>query len=78
MASKIEAAVSAVSPGSQCNACVIASGSDLNAIRAILGPDNEYGTKGTLFVTPGTELEKLVIEESKMVLVSVAWSPSTL
>ena len=58
MASKIGAAVSAVKPGSRCTACVVAAGSDLNSIRAILGPSPKYGTKGTLFVTPGSDLEK--------------------
>jgi len=63
MASKIEAAVTAVKPGSLCNACVVAAGSDLNIIRSILGSDSLHGTKGTLFVTPGTELEKQVIAD---------------
>jgi len=58
MASKIDAALNAVSPGSNCTACIVASGNDLNAIRAILGPDDKYGSKGTLFCTPGSLLEK--------------------
>lgn len=58
MGSKIEAATDAVAPGSKCLACVVSGGSDLNAIRSILGPSPKYGQKGTLFVTPGTDLEK--------------------
>ena len=63
MSSKIEAATSAVKPGSNCSACVVAAGSDLNSIRAILGSDPQYGTKGTLFVTPGSELEKQALAD---------------
>jgi delta-1-pyrroline-5-carboxylate synthetase len=61
MSSKIDAATFAVNgaaSGSVCSACVVAAGSDLNSIRAILGPDPQYGNKGTLFVAPGSELEK--------------------
>jgi hypothetical protein len=61
MASKIEAATNAVAPGSTCTACVVASGADLNAIRAIFGPENRFGSKGTLFCTPGSALEKQAI-----------------
>ena len=50
MSSKIDAATSAVAPGSKCSACVIASGADLNSIRAVFGPyDKNYGEHGTLF-----------------------------
>ena len=63
MASKIDAATSAVKPGSKCNACVVASGADLNAVRAVLGPLNLYGTKGTLFCTPDTPLEQQAIKD---------------
>lgn len=63
MASKIDAAVSSVEPGSLCNACVVAAGSDLNVIRSILGSDPSHGTKGTLFVTPGTDLEKQALAD---------------
>ena len=63
MSSKIEAATSAVKPGSQCSACVVAAGSDLNSVRAILGSDPQYGVKGTLFVTPGSELEKQALAD---------------
>jgi len=58
MASKIDAALSAVAPGSACTACIVAAGNDLDAIRAILGPDNKFGSKGTLFCKPGSKLEK--------------------
>lgn len=58
MQSKIDAALGAVATGSSCTACVVASGNDLNVIRAILGPDNKFGSKGTLFCTPGSKLEE--------------------
>lgn len=58
MASKIDAALSAVAIGSACTACVVAAGSDLNAIRAILGPVNKFGSKGTLFCTPASKLQQ--------------------
>jgi delta-1-pyrroline-5-carboxylate synthetase len=61
MASKIDAALSAVSPGSNCTACIVTSGNDLNAIRGILGPDGKFGSKGTLFCTPDSLLEKQAI-----------------
>ena len=63
MASKIDAAMSAVAPGSSCGACVVAAGSDLNSIRAVLGP-KPMPSKGTLFVTPGSELEKQAQSEA--------------
>jgi hypothetical protein len=69
MAMKIEAAISAVAPGSACSACVIASGVDLNSIRAVLGKSAEYGKKGTLFCSPGSLLEKQAlvdVEASKV------------
>ncbi|GAX17212.1 delta-1-pyrroline-5-carboxylate synthetase [Fistulifera solaris] len=58
MASKIDAALSAVQPGSPCSACVVAAGSDLNTIRAVLGPSGRHKSKGTLFCTPGSDLEQ--------------------
>jgi delta-1-pyrroline-5-carboxylate synthetase len=61
MASKIDAALSAVSPGSNCTACIVTSGNDLNAIRGILGPDDKFGSNGTLFCTPDSLLEKQAI-----------------
>jgi len=66
MAAKIGAAVGAVAPGSSCGACLITSGSDLNCIRSILSPEYtpEPGeVKGTLFATPGSELENLAFSE---------------
>lgn len=65
MASKIESATAAVAVGSSCRACVVASGGDLNSIRAILGPRNNFGVKGTLFVTPGSDLEAQAIQDIK-------------
>jgi hypothetical protein len=65
MASKIEAATSSVRVGAKCRACVVASGADLNSIRAILGPIQKYGTKGTLFVTPSSDLEAQAIQDEK-------------
>lgn len=62
MKAKIAAASRAVQPGGTCCACVVANGSDLNCINAILGStyDPSFGgPKGTLFVTPGSELNRL-------------------
>lgn len=72
MGAKIEAAMNAVRPGSQCNACVIAAGSDYNSIRAILGEyDPKLGSpKGTLFATPDSILYKIAIEDTKEEAVS--------
>ena len=66
MYSKICAAQSAVKPGSQCRACVVLSGADLNAIRSVTSKDYDpnIGQKGTLFATPGSELEKQALKES--------------
>lgn len=59
MASKIEAALSSVRPGSSCSACVVAAGNDLNSIRSVLGNQKGKGSpKGTLFCTPDSDLEK--------------------
>lgn len=68
MGAKIDAAINAVMPGSQCGACVIASGSDLNCIRSILSPDYEPNNEvmGTLFVTPETDLEKIALAENNL------------
>lgn len=64
MASKIGAAVSAVLPGSSCSACVVASGADLNSIRAVLGNDPKVKYScGTLFVTPGSALEEQAMKD---------------
>jgi delta-1-pyrroline-5-carboxylate synthetase len=71
MQAKINAALSAVQPGSKTFACIVASGTDLDSIRATLHPkyytanssSNTTSTKGTLFVTPGSKLEQLCLEE---------------
>lgn len=74
MASKIDAATSAVAPGSSCQACVVASGADLDAVRAVLGPSptSTQGStninftvppKGTLFCTPGSPLEQQALHD---------------
>mmetsp|Transcript_3069 Transcript_3069/g.7214 ORF Transcript_3069/g.7214 Transcript_3069/m.7214 type:complete len:790 (+) Transcript_3069:32-2401(+) len=65
MGSKIDAAASAVAPGSKCTACVIASGKDLNSIRSILGDDKSHEQKGTLFCSPGSSLEQTALTELK-------------
>ena len=70
MGSKIDAAVSAVRVGSNCGACVIAAGSDLNCIRAVFGrsvKDKRYDPRGTLFCTPGSELEHQAIKEQEQI-----------
>lgn len=71
MASKIEAATNAVAPGSSCAACVIASGADLDSVRSILGHDKKYGNKGTLFLTPGSAIEKQAISEVQALKVCI-------
>ena len=77
MGAKIQAALDAVKPGSECNACVVAAGSDYNSIRAILGKvyDPKYGPpKGTLFATPDSLLHKIAVEESNAEEVRIiAW-----
>eukprot|EP00522_Entomoneis_paludosa_P008792 CAMPEP_0172446836 /NCGR_PEP_ID=MMETSP1065-20121228/6319_1 /TAXON_ID=265537 /ORGANISM="Amphiprora paludosa, Strain CCMP125" /LENGTH=794 /DNA_ID=CAMNT_0013198025 /DNA_START=63 /DNA_END=2447 /DNA_ORIENTATION=+ len=69
MAAKIQAAYSAVQPGSTCSACVVAAGSNLNAIRSTLGtkysPDRP--SQGTLFCTPGSDLEAQAVKDANMV-----------
>ena len=66
MGAKIAAALGAVEAGSTCNACVVIGGDDLNAIRSIVGRrPKDYAPKGTLFVTPGTQLHELASEEEE-------------
>lgn len=68
MGSKIDAAVSAVRVGSNCGACVIAAGSDLNCIRAVFGrsaQEKRYEPRGTLFCTPGSDLEHQAMKEQE-------------
>lgn len=72
MGSKIDAATSAVAPGSACSACVIASGADLNSIRAVLGKSTNHGKKGTLFCSPGSSLEKQALGDLEASKVSLA------
>lgn len=72
MASKIEAATSAVAPGSLCGACVVASGSDLNCIRSVLS--RNYASKckeakGTLFATQGSDLDTMARAEVEKIKV---------
>ena len=78
MSAKIEAAKSAVEPGSTCGACVIALGGDLNSIRSVLSPTftpkSSKDVKGTLFVTPGSDLEKMALAEMKMKEVNSYWA----
>lgn len=63
MQSKIDAAQSAVQPGSPCSACVIAAGHDLNSIRAVLGNEVCTSPVGTLFCTPGSDLETQAVRD---------------
>ena len=64
MQSKIDAALAAVEPGSQCSACVVACGNDLNAIRGVLGREAFPGPpKGTLFATPNSDVSIQAIHE---------------
>lgn len=75
MAAKIEAALNAVKPGSQCNACIVVSGSDYDCIRAILGDQHnpKFGPpKGTLFATPDSIIYKLALEEAENEKVSLS------
>eukprot|EP00934_Nitzschia_sp_Nitz4_P001756 Nitzschia sp. Nitz4//scaffold55_size114948//103114//105701//NITZ4_003926-RA/size114948-processed-gene-0.243-mRNA-1//-1//CDS//3329554605//1756//frame0 len=63
MGSKIDAASYAVSDGSSCVACVVASGANLDTIRSVFGPADKYGPAGTLFLTPGSPLEKQALDD---------------
>eukprot|EP00580_Thalassiosira_gravida_P005273 CAMPEP_0201652928 /NCGR_PEP_ID=MMETSP0493-20130528/44725_1 /ASSEMBLY_ACC=CAM_ASM_000838 /TAXON_ID=420259 /ORGANISM="Thalassiosira gravida, Strain GMp14c1" /LENGTH=795 /DNA_ID=CAMNT_0048129455 /DNA_START=128 /DNA_END=2515 /DNA_ORIENTATION=- len=78
MESKISAAQSAVEPGSRCRACMVLSGIDLDAIRSVTSKeyDSAVGPRGTLFATPGSELEKLALKEIKDSESTVAQSVS--
>lgn len=64
MGSKIDAALAAVKPGSSCSACVVTAGSNLNSIRAVLGSEFKYPSPGTLFCTPGSDLEAQAIKDT--------------
>ena len=64
MGAKISAALGAVEAGSNCTACVVVGGDDLDAIRSIVGRrPKDCPPKGTLFVTPGTRLHELASAE---------------
>lgn len=66
MSAKIAAAQMAVNRGSACTACIVAAGSDLDSVRSILSTEYnpEFGPpKGTLFATPGSDLETQALEE---------------
>jgi delta-1-pyrroline-5-carboxylate synthetase len=67
MAAKIDSAEMAVSPGSSCTACIVACGHDLDVVRSIFGrtyePEISNPPKGTLFATPGSDLEKEATDE---------------
>lgn len=68
MSAKIQAALSAVQPGSSCSACVIAAGSDLNSIRGVLGSNDskKHKSRGTLFCTPDSDLERQAVKDAKL------------
>ena len=72
MDSKISAAKMAVAPGSQCRACVVLSGADLDSIRSVASKDydGDQAPKGTLFATPDSELERQAIIDSEVLDVS--------
>ena len=67
MSAKIAAAQMSVEPGSNCTACVVACGADLDAVRSVLGREYRASIcdppKGTLFATPGSDFEKEAMEE---------------
>ena len=70
MASKIGAAMSAVQPGAKCTACVVASGHNLSTIRDVLGSRGAHSTLGTLFCTPGSDLEKQAALDAEVSLMN--------
>ncbi|KAL7456768.1 hypothetical protein ACHAWC_009783 [Mediolabrus comicus] len=81
MASKIEAAQFAVSPGSQCRACVVVSGHDFSAIRAIASRDYDASEEedGVTNKVPfaavrdqARKLQSLPHSERKAILYAVA------
>jgi len=68
MESKIAAAQFAVAQGSKCKACVVCNGDDMNAIRSVVGGEDGLGEeecKGTLFAAPGSDLEKMALQEAE-------------
>lgn len=72
MSAKIKAAEMAVQPGSSCAACVVACGSDLNIVRSVLGREYQADLadppRGTLFATPGSDLEQNAFDDFKDVI----------
>lgn len=70
MGAKIDAALGAVKPGSKCNACIVVGGHDLDAIRSTVGTMVCPQPKGTLFVTPGTQLYDVAAKEVETLVVS--------
>jgi delta-1-pyrroline-5-carboxylate synthetase len=74
MSAKIDSAEMAVSPGSSCTACIVACGHDLDVVRSIFGrtfaPEISNPPKGTLFATPGSDLEKQATDELVVALES--------
>jgi len=82
MGSKIDAARAAVQPGSRCRACVVASGSDLDCIRSVLGrngggeqqpfTDVRARPRGTLFCTPGSDMERQALLDLQAVSSSLS------
>lgn len=58
MGAKVKAAQMAVRGGSECRACIIASGNDLNIIRNIFISSSGDSWKGTMVCTPGSDLEQ--------------------
>lgn len=73
MAAKIDAAMSAVKPGSSCSACIIAGGHDLDTVSAVLDEkfDSYAGSpRGTLFATPGSDLYEQAKLELETAMVS--------
>mmetsp|Transcript_23846 Transcript_23846/g.27147 ORF Transcript_23846/g.27147 Transcript_23846/m.27147 type:complete len:855 (-) Transcript_23846:39-2603(-) len=65
MGSKLQAARTAVTPGSKCRACVIASGTNLTSIRDIFANPNTTDWAGTLLCTPNSALEREALKEQQ-------------
>eukprot|EP00560_Eucampia_antarctica_P000373 CAMPEP_0197841290 /NCGR_PEP_ID=MMETSP1437-20131217/46091_1 /TAXON_ID=49252 ORGANISM="Eucampia antarctica, Strain CCMP1452" /NCGR_SAMPLE_ID=MMETSP1437 /ASSEMBLY_ACC=CAM_ASM_001096 /LENGTH=804 /DNA_ID=CAMNT_0043451017 /DNA_START=29 /DNA_END=2443 /DNA_ORIENTATION=- len=77
MAAKINAAKSAVKPGSTCSACIIAGGDDLDTIHSVLYPVyDKKPPRGTLFATPDTDLHKQALLEFEAAKLASATSVS--
>jgi len=61
MGAKVKAAQMAVKGGSECRACIIASGNDLNIIQNIFIASSSVEWKGTMVCTPGSDLEQQAV-----------------